>query len=462
MIFGFGNGINRLVKLTRSWSFAENSTGSGKGPRKRSAPRGLGLAIIIAIIPTIIAVFSIGVAFGLSRSVSDIGDVCAQNNSTANNAATVASSSTVSSTQTGSECALVFNGFGSHWHYDNGKYPVGLQIDSQAQALVANGNPDDKSGVVSGISFGNGPVISATNQIGGPALYANGGGSIVASRNNGPTLYVGNAGDGGVLNVSSATNKSPAILVEGQARAVVSQTVYAAMQGVNNSAGTQSVGVLGTAPDGVALQGESNTGIGLYAHTSSGDFPAAYVSNSNANGAAFEFDGGGKIKGNVAVQGSLEVSSLAVNDDSVALSQGDLVVVTGVAGDNNGVPILKVRLSHNAADPAVIGIVDQAYTPPSAQPQAFNNPNAKNPIAPGGQLVIATLGTYQVLKVDSSNGSIVPGSLLVSSGANAGYAALAKPISVNNQALPPMGVIGKALSPLSGDKGTVAVLLVQH
>lgn len=459
MIFGFNTWLNRLLKLGRTWSITENSTGGGKRPRRRAVRRGIWLAILIAAIPAIFAAVSIGVAFGLSRSVTAIGDVCAQNNSTASTAVTPSSSTA----QTGAQCALVFNGFGSLWHYDGGKYPIGLQIDSQAKALVANGRPDANNGVVSGTSFGVGPVISVTNQIGGPALYANGGGSIIAARSNGPALLVSNAGDSSGLVVQGGGNyKSPALFVQGQAAATVSQTTYAAVQGSNTAAGTSAVGVHGTTQNGVGLQGDSQTGIGVYAFTSNTDLPAAYISNFKAGGPAFEFDGGGKIKGNVAIQGNLEVSSLAVNDDSVPLTQGDLVVVTGIAGDNGGVPILKVRLSRNPADPAVIGVVDQPYSPPSAVPVPFNDPNQKNTIAPGGQLVVATLGAYQVLKVDSSNGPIVPGSLLVSSGANAGYAALAKPITVSGQQLPPMGVIGKALAPLSGDKGTIAVLLTQH
>ncbi len=448
--------------------------------RKANRPgvgRKVWLTVLVAAIPAVFAALSVGIAFGLSQNMAEISDICAQNNSTLK-PQTVANATPVvfdnntseAASTTGAQCALIFNGFGSAWRYDGGKYPVGLQINSQEQALQLFGRPAGNKAVFQGVSTGEGAVISATNMVGGPALYLNGGGKIEAHRGDQvAALTVSNAGSANALYVAN-TGPDPALRVSGSISGVYSQTEAAAIIGTNDAPAFNAIGARGTAQSGWGIQGDSKYGVGVYAATYNDAMPALFATNGGAGalgyemkggGPAFEFDGDGKIKGNVAVQGNMTVSNLAVNADNEALMQGDLVVLVDSTLDNSGNPILQVKKAHTAADPQVIGVVDRPYSPRTPIPAPLSDPNEKNPIAPGGQVLVATLGTYKVLKADNSNGPILPGNQLVSSGANAGFAAKAKPGEINGQPLPPLNVIGKALTALKGDKGTIVVMLTQ-
>jgi hypothetical protein len=431
---------------------------SSKNPTRRSS---LTVAVLVAAIPALIAALSIGVAFGVSQDVKgSISDLCPQSN----NAATP-TSTPVSNTTAGDTCNLIFNGFGSNWHYYGAANPTGLRIDSEDKAIQAYGKPTKNGSVIEANSFGDGVVISATNQLGGRAFFFNGGGLIQGNNNQNPILQVENAG------------KASALQVVGQASAYYSQTQASALWGTNPANSFDATGTRGSAAYGSGVQGDSHFGVGVYANTYNNNYPALFAANGGADaqgytykdgGPAFEFDGNGKIKGNVDIQGNLVSSNFAINDDSEALEQGDLVVLSGSSDINvgpggvAGVPTFKVKKARNTGDPNVIGVVERGYGQPSAVPQPFNEAEPPQPIAPGSTLLVATLGSYKVLKVDTSNGAIVPGTLLVSSGANPGYAAKAKLVEVSGQQLAPVGVIGKALTPLSSAKGTVAVLLTQH
>ena len=466
--------------LNKIWS---RSNHIGPGPsngRQAGRPRPerkIWLAVLVATIPAVFAALSVGIAFGLSRNVTEISDVCAQNNSTLKpqtvaNATPVVFDNGVGevNSSTGARCALIFNGFGSAWRYDGGKYPIGLRIDSQEQALQLFGKPTRDKAVFQGVSSGEGAVISATNIIGGPALYLNGGGKIEAHYSDQvAALTVSNAGSANALYVANS-GPDPALQVSGGISGVYSQTAAAAIVGTNDAPTFNATGTRGTSQSGWGIQGDSKYGVGVYAATYNDTMPALFATNGGAGavgyqmkggGPAFEFDGDGKIKGNVIVQGNMTVSNLAVNADSEALTQGDLVVLVDSTLDSSGNPILQVKKARTAADPQVIGVVDRPYSPRTPIPAPINDPNEKNPIAPGGQVLIATLGTYKALKADNSNGPILPGNQLVSSGVNAGFAAKAKPGEINGQPLPPLNVIGKALTALKGDNGTVVVMLTQ-
>lgn len=452
------------------WNLTENGSNGNGGNSINKRPlnkpnrnsRAIWIAILIATVPAVFAATSVGIAFGLSQNTPNIADICAQNNSTAKTSApaTVAKTTiTAPSTEAGAQCNLVFNGFGSLWHYNGGKYPVGLRIDSNQTAIQTFGQPEANNAVIDASSYGQGTVISATNQVGGPAFFFNGGGVIEGTNDKNATLEVSNAG------------KNAALHVDGPASVVISRPDEMGVIGNNQANSYHAVGVQGTAAYGWGIQGDSHYGVGVYAATYNNNAPALFAANGGdgavgyeykGGGPTFDFEGDGKIKGNVNIQGNLTVSSLAINDDNEPLSQGDLVVISGEVDNNGNVPILKVKKARSAGDPNVIGVVDRPYNAPTAVPKDYNDPNEKDPIQPGGKFLVATVGAYKVLKVDASNGPILLGSLLVSSGANAGYAAKAKLIEVNGQQLAPLGVIGKALAPLNGDKGTIAVLLTQH
>ena len=153
--------------------------------------------------------------------------------------------------------------------------------------------------------------------------------------------------------------------------------------------------------------------------------------------------------GNLACAGSKAgyVADIAQNDESSALTQGDVVAISGAGPAVLGeIPVIKVRRATAADAAAVIGIVDQHYIP-TAQDSMYED----SEIAPGGYLTLVTLGAYKAIKVDAAYGAISPGDLLVAS-PHAGYAMRADSPSSGT-------IVGKALGELQSGTGTIAVMV---
>lgn len=153
--------------------------------------------------------------------------------------------------------------------------------------------------------------------------------------------------------------------------------------------------------------------------------------------------------GNLACAGSKAgyVADIAQNDDSTALTQGDVVAISGVGPAVLGkIPVIKVRRATASDAAAVIGIVDQHFIP-EAQDSMYEDAA----IAPGEYLTLVTLGAYKAIQVDAAYGAIQPGDLLVAS-PHAGYAMRADSLSSGT-------IVGKALGELQSGTGTIAVMV---
>ncbi|MBN1535717.1 MAG: hypothetical protein JW908_03210 [Anaerolineales bacterium] len=153
------------------------------------------------------------------------------------------------------------------------------------------------------------------------------------------------------------------------------------------------------------------------------------------------------------------VVDVAQNDDTVALEAGDVVVISGAGEAVLGeIPVIKVRRATQSDCNAIVGVVDQHFTPAPKSVQINGEGETKiesvieeEAIQPGEYLTVVTLGAYKMIKVDASFGAINPGDLLVAS-SNPGYAMVSHDPKVGT-------VIGKALESLDSGTGTIAVLI---
>jgi hypothetical protein len=153
--------------------------------------------------------------------------------------------------------------------------------------------------------------------------------------------------------------------------------------------------------------------------------------------------------GNLACAGSKTgyVADIAQNDDSTAITNGDVVAISGVGPAVLGeIPVIKVHRATDTDASAIIGVVDQHYLL-DAQESLYED----GEIAPGEYLTLVTLGAYKAIKVDASYGAIKPGDLLVAS-PHAGYAMRA--VSLNSGT-----IVGKALGELQSGTCTIAVMV---
>lgn len=163
------------------------------------------------------------------------------------------------------------------------------------------------------------------------------------------------------------------------------------------------------------------------------------------------------VDGNSTVTGSKSgyVVDVAQNDDTVSLEAGDVVVISGVGEPVLGeIPVIEVRRAAVGETSAVVGVVDQHFTPAldGVTPAGVAEVTYDNAaIAPGEYLTVVTLGSYAAIKVDASYGAIAPGDLLVAS-PNPGYAMRA----VSPQ---PGTIIGKALDGLPSGTGVIPVIV---
>jgi hypothetical protein len=188
----------------------------------------------------------------------------------------------------------------------------------------------------------------------------------------------------------------------------------------------------------------SNADVIIKLDNDSGSNNVLRVKNSSGADACTIDEGG-----NLACAGSKAgyVADIAQNDDSMALTQGDVVAISGVGPAVLGeIPVIKVRRTTASDAAAVIGIVDQHYIP-AAQDSMYEDAE----IAPGEYLTLVTLGAYKTIKVDAAYGAIKPGDLLVAS-PHAGYAMQADSPSSGM-------ILGKALGELQSGTGTIAVMV---
>jgi hypothetical protein len=262
---------------------------------------------------------------------------------------------------------------------------------------------------------------------------------------NGPSIWGWNGGNGNGLR-GYATGTGLGVYGESQdsagvvgrstnGRGVEGYTTVVGQYGVygkNESGAGGGIGVVGYAPNGIGVLGQG-PGYGVY-----------------SKGSIY-------VEGNLYATGSKTgyVVEIAQNDDNVPLEAGDVVVISGagaaVLGD---IPVIKVRRAAAGEAGAVVGVVDQHYTPtpPGKAPyEQSQNAVDDSAIGPGDYLTVVTLGAYKTLKVDASYGAIGPGDRLVAS-PNPGYAMRA----VSPE---PGTILGKALGAMPAGTGTIPVIV---
>lgn len=318
---------------------------------------------------------------------------------------------------------------GIYGYAPNGRGVVGASQNGTGVTAIANGSQ---------------PALSASNT-NGPAFQFTSNGSIQANNGSLPALSVANNNGAGLQVTGSAS-------------------VSAGNSTALTVAGTGAKTIVGQNSGGVAIEGDATTGVGVYGNSSqyngvvaqnnNASYPALYSKNS-AGGLAAQFDGDTVIKGNLTVTGSKGgyVVDVARNDGTTAIAAGDLVVITGAAPAIIGnIPVPTVKKATTAYATGVVGVADRHYSVASG---SFDD----GKIAPGEYFSIVTLGSFRVVNVDTSNGPIAPGDLLVASGANPGYAMKGSMTSLNGVPIAPAGVIGKALGALDKNTGAIPIMV---
>ncbi len=329
----------------------------------------------------------------------------------------------------------------------------GANTATDATATGIYGYASNGRGLIGASQNGNGvlamsngslPALSASNQ-NGPAFGFVGNGTVTANTASNPALAVTNNSGAGLQvtgNTSVVANNGTVLNVQSNGSA--NKAIVA-----NNSTG---IAIEGDSTAGVAVYGYSTQYNGVVAQNNTANYPALYAKNGGG-GVAAQFDGDTVVKGNLTVTGSKSgyVVDIAQNTGPDDLEAGDLVVITGyapaVVGD---IPVAKVKKASTAYATGVMGVADAHYINGSLQ---------AGTVAPGEYFSVVTLGAFRLVKVDTSNGPIAPGDLLVASGANPGYAMHAKLVSTNGVPIAPAGVVGKALGVLDSGSGTIPVLV---
>jgi len=294
------------------------------------------------------------------------------------------------------------------------------------------------------MSNGSLPALSASNQ-NGPAFGFAGNGTITANSALNPALAINNnSGVGLQVTGNASVVASTGTVLNVQSNGSANKAIVA-----NNSTG---IAIEGDSTSGVAVYGYSTQYNGVVAQNNTANYPALYAKNGGG-GVAAQFDGDTVIKGNLTVTGAKSgyVVDIAQNDGLDNIEAGDLVVITGYAPAVVGnIPVPKVKKASTAYATGVMGVVDAHYV---------NGTMLDNLVSPGEYLSVVTLGAFRLVKVDTSNGSIVPGDLLVASGTNPGYAMHAQLVNLNGVPIAPAGVVGKALGSLNSGTGTIPVLV---
>ena len=162
------------------------------------------------------------------------------------------------------------------------------------------------------------------------------------------------------------------------------------------------------------------------------------------------------VGGNLWVGGSKSgyVVDRFISHNREKLEQGDVVVLyehstPHFSGSEQKIPIITVRLTDEAQDTRVCGIVDE----PVASAASIRD---LDPAKLGGASVghMVTLGAYAYCKVDADIAPIVAGDLLTTA-PSPGYA---QKLALKGSVRPGV-IIGKALSSLKKGKGKISILV---
>jgi len=252
--------------------------------------------------------------------------------------------------------------------------------------------------------------------------------------------------------------------------------------GVYGQAGGLGYGVYG-------YQSATATGgLGIYGRNAGGGSGVSGLNNGAGNGTwgySTSYNGVGgatnRVDGNYGLYTEDNLYSLnfhtlgalmqvVQNGGDAPLELGDVVAIAGLGASpvEGGPPILQVGKVREANSTAVVGVVASSYSAEWLKGQADPTgatgldqaipPTGAGPIAPGEYLLIVVQGPCQV-KTDAVAGSIQAGDLL-SSGAQAGYAAKAAEVNIEGVTLAAPGtVLGKALEPLEADQALIYIFV---
>jgi hypothetical protein len=146
----------------------------------------------------------------------------------------------------------------------------------------------------------------------------------------------------------------------------------------------------------------------------------------------------------------------AINASGQVLRTGDVIRLKGspvrrFRGEKNKMPVPEVTLADKENDTTVIGIVDREAIPDADEPDHRTDRQDPTSIPDGGEVFMVTLGCYAHCKVDATEAPIEVGDLLTSS-SNPGHARKATEPRIGS-------IIGKALEPMNGGTGYIAVFV---
>ncbi len=308
---------------------------------------------------------------------------------------------------------------------------------TSSNGLVMEGTVGWSNSLFRVVNYSNGPSIWGINTGGGNGVRGEGSGSSVGvygQAENAPGVAGRSSGNDGVSGVSSAAGRSG---------------VYGYHEG-----------------GGYGVGGKSYSGPGVYGQDAG--------PNPDDSWAVWA-EGDTRVTGDLTVGLTLYVGGLATfgggksgfvvdiaqNDDTVPLSPGDVVSISGAGPAVLGeIPVIKVRRATTATAAGVVGVVDERFTLTTRVAASGAEGDAQEKLEatveavaadPGQYVTVVTLGAYKAIKVDATYGAISPGDLLVAS-PNSGYA--------RRSAAPQPGtIIGKSLGSLAAGTGVVPVLI---
>jgi hypothetical protein len=211
----------------------------------------------------------------------------------------------------------------------------------------------------------------------------------------------------------------------------------------------------------------SASGLGLYglASAETGTNYGVYGETLSDSGYGVYSEGDCEVAGDLTVTGSKTgyVVDVVLNGGDEPLYPGDLVEIISYSEPVVGrIPVAVVCKTTVAESRAVLGPIDSAVsvTPTEASddppvsgddPVLYNVKRAEGAIAPGEYGRVVTVGLYERIKVDASDGPIYPGDLLVSS-STPGHAMASDDPGVGT-------VVGKALGSLESGMGEIPVFV---
>ncbi len=290
-------------------------------------------------------------------------------------------------------------------------------------------------------------VMGMTSETGGTGVF--GSGSYTETIG----VYGSSSGAGGkgvYGTVSDGSDMATSAGVWGEVTSGVGVGVH------GHKGGVSGIGVKGTnvGTEGSGVSGTSSNYIGVWGDTGVADSNYGLYTPDNLYSANYHLAGA--------------IMQLAQNSGSETLEPGDVVVFSGIGAPlQNGVPVVQVARATAANSTAVAGVVYSGFNVAVADGSldaagtgldAGFQVTIPGPVAPGEYLLIVIQGPA-VVKVDATGSSIQAGDLL-SSAANAGYAARAAEVELSGVRMAAPGtVFGKALEPLSAGVKTIYVFV---